>query len=199
MQGSHRTALLITWNLGLTIAAIAAWRHAATLTVERIDIVDHNGTRRMAITNRDRLPNVVIDGKQGVRTDRIVQPAGIVVYDEQGNEGGGFATTRLADGADASMLVLDYGRSEAIGIVQRHSATSYRAALVINDPPAPGARDDQTGTERISVATADRVSAIELKDRQGRARIRLSVDASDQPAIAILDEAGRVISRLPTP
>jgi hypothetical protein len=85
------------WNLVLTIAAVALgilWASPrdtrfTEISVERINVVDANGTRRMAITNRERLPNLVIDGKELPRANRSVQPAGIVVYDEQGNEAAG--------------------------------------------------------------------------------------------------------------
>jgi hypothetical protein len=207
MEPTGPRRVLVAWNIALTLAVIAIGMVAARargtrfteISVERIDVVDANGTRRMAITNRDRLPNVVIDGKEGARSDRAVQPAGIVLYDEQGNEAGGLATTGLPNGAHGSMLVLDYGRSEAIGILQRRTASSHETALVLSDPPRPGDPDHGGGTPRISVATADRVSAIELRDTRGKPRIRLAVDATDRPSITILDPAGQVVSQLPTP
>jgi hypothetical protein len=199
-----RSWLVILWNVVLTIALGVVWARSRAalpdeLAVARIDVVDANGTRRMSMTNRDRLPDLVIEGKHAPRAARAVQPAGIVLSDEQGNEAGGYVTTKTASGENQSMLLLDYGRSEAIGIMQRHDAAHYQAALLLNDPPRPGEPNDGSGTRRIYVSTADRVAAVELKDTHGRARIRLEVDASDRPSIAILDEAGAVVSRLPSP
>jgi hypothetical protein len=207
MEPSRLRGALVTWNLILTIGVIALGIAAARsrggrfteLAAERIDIVDGNGTRRMAITNRDRFPNLVIDGKEGQRSNRAVQPAGIVLYDEQGNEAGGLATTGLPGGAHGSMLVLDYGRSEAIGLVQRRTAGSQETALVLRDPPRPGDPASGGGTPRISVATADRASSIELRDTHGKPRIRLAVDASDRASITFLDPAGEVVQQLPAP
>jgi hypothetical protein len=195
---------LIAWNAVLSASAIGlviiwAWPHAARFTelsVERIDVNDADGTRRMVIANRDRFPNLVINGEVLKRTDRTVLPAGIVVYDEQGNEAGGYGTTSMRDdrGGDMaqSMMVLDYARSDAIGILQRHSADRAEAMLVVNDPVAAGP-PAAGGVRRIAVGTADRVSSITLSDTRGRPRIRLAVDASDQPSIVILDEAGAVV------
>ena len=184
------------WNGGLTLAVISVAIVSrprgdfGEINVERINVVDGNGTRRMVITNRDRFPDLVIDGKTGPRSARSVQPAGIVLYDEQGNEAGGYGTTKTADGAAGSMMVLDYARSEAIGIVQRHTEQDAWAELVINESSPPG-------PQRIALAARGHASQIELADGQGRPRIRLQVDAQDQPSIAILDEAGREVRRLP--
>ena len=183
--------------LGIAVASAGDTRFAE-ITVERINVVEASGTIRMVITNRERLPNIIIDGKQAARENRSVQPAGILLYDEKGNEAGGLATTALPDGASGSMLVLDYGRSEAIGIVQRHAPDGYQAALVVNDPADPTDRDG-AGPRRIALSTAARVSSIELSDTRGRPRIRLSVDANDRPSIAVLDESGAVVGQLPDP
>ena len=202
MDATRRTSLLVAWNVLLTIAVAllaVAWRRPVSprftqISVERIDVVDSDGTRRMSITNRERLPNIVIDGKEAPRENRSVQPAGILLYDEEGNEAGGLATTSLPNGAKSSMLVLDYGRSEAIGLVQHRTADGYQAALILN---APADKPDAGAQQRISLSTAARVSSIELSDSRSRPRIRLSVDANDKPSIAVLDEAGAVVSRLP--
>ena len=44
---------------------------------------------------------------------------------------------------------------------------------------------------------ADQSAQIVLSDQKGRARIKLSVDASGSPKLEFLDEAGKVISSLP--
>lgn len=180
--------------MALGVAYLRGRARFTELTVEQLAVVDANGTRRMAITNRDRLPNLVIDGKEAARAGRAVQPAGIVLYDEQGNEAGGLVTTRTKDGAHMSMLVLDYGHSEAIGLTQRHTGDTGETALVLAEPAAAGAF---SGAQRISLSAATRASTIELADTHGRPRIRLAVDAGDHPSIAILDDAGGIVSHLP--
>jgi hypothetical protein len=49
------------------------------------------------------------------------------------------------------------------------------------------------------LSTTARMSSIELNDSRGKPRIRLSVDENDKPSIAVLDESGAVVSRLPDP
>lgn len=63
-------------TIGVAVLAVA-WARSdggrfTAMSVERIDVVDANGTRRMAITNRERLPNVVIEGKELARARRAV-------------------------------------------------------------------------------------------------------------------------------
>lgn len=211
MAASPRTLqIVIAWNAaltlgaaGLTLAAIIPRPARFTeISAERIDITDANGTTRMVISNRDRFPDLVIEGKRGRRSDRKVLPAGIVVYDEQGNEAGGYGTVAMSDGhggrSAGSMLIFDYGASEAIGIVQRHGAAGGQAELLVSDPAAAGTHTG-AGAQRIAVGTTDRAASIELADTAGRPRIRLLVDAHDQPSIAILDPGGAVVRRFPEP
>jgi hypothetical protein len=68
--------IVIAWNaaltlgaVGLTLAAIVPRRARFTeISAERIDIADANGTTRMVISNRDRFPDLVIEGKRGRRS-----------------------------------------------------------------------------------------------------------------------------------
>jgi len=214
MHASHRAVrIVIAWNvvltlgaLGLAVAVVASVRprdaRFTELSVERINVEDASGTTRMVISNRDRFPDLVIAGKRGRRSDRKVLPAGIVVYDEQGNEAGGYATAAMSDGRGGSlagsMLIFDYGASEAIGLVQRHGAASGEAMLVASDP-APADSSAGAGARRVALGTADRAASLELADTRGRPRIRLAVDANDRPSLAILDEAGAVVRRWPEP
>lgn len=211
MQASQRAIrIAVAWNLGLTLGglglAVAVFRprdaRFTELSAERINIEDAGGTPRMVITNRDRFPDLVIAGKRGRRSDRKVLPAGIVVYDEQGNEAGGYGTTAMSDGRGGSlagsMLIFDYGASEAIGLVQRHGATGGEAMLMVSDP-APAGSGAGAGAQRVTLGTADRAASLELADTRGRPRIRIAVDARDQPSIAILDDAGAVVRRWPEP
>jgi hypothetical protein len=200
MQTSTRwRTISIGWNLMLTVAvAVLAIRPASEPSharLARLDVVERDGTQRMSISNHDELPDLVIEGKHLPRDKRAVQPAGIVLFDEHGNEAGGLATVRRPDGRDGSMLVLDYGHSEAIAVAQSHAGDQYEAALVINDPPLTAASFESV--QRIAVKSAARAASIEIGDTHGRPRIRIAVDAADRPSIEILDDHGTVVSRWP--
>jgi hypothetical protein len=195
--------LILAWcilsSLGLLwVARRPPPTRFGAITVERIDVVDADGTTRLVITDKERSPDPVVDGKP---LPRSIKPAGIILYDETGNECGGIATAKMGKdrSINGALVALDYSRSEAIGFVRRESSRGTEAKFVVQDPTPPGPIEQVgvEGTDRISLGTADRVSSLELADTQGRPRIRVAVDASDRPSITILDEHGKVISSLP--
>ena len=56
------------------------------ITVKRINVVDEKGNKRLVISNQERIPPPIIAGKE---YKRAVSPAGMIFYNEQGNEVGG--------------------------------------------------------------------------------------------------------------
>jgi hypothetical protein len=63
------------------------------------------------------------------------------------------------------------------------------ADIRANAPPGP---------RRVFVGkTTDRSAAVVLADAQGRPRLTLTVDATGNPRIEFLDDAGKVVARIP--
>ena len=56
----------------------------------------------------------------------------------------------------------------------------------------------ELGTERLFVGSQDGTSHIELRDKQGRVRARLYVDAKDVARLEFLDTDGKVIAGYPS-
>src|SRR5205085_9417185 len=57
------------------------------IKVHRIDVVEPDGTLRMVISDRDRLPGVIVKGKEFRKVDR--PGAGMLFYNNEGSENGG--------------------------------------------------------------------------------------------------------------
>ena len=57
------------------------------IDVHRINVVEPDGTLRMAISNQDRFPGVIIQGKEFPHPDR--KAAGMLFYNNEGTETGG--------------------------------------------------------------------------------------------------------------
>lgn len=57
--------------------------------------------------------------------------------------------------------------------------------------------DGELGNERLFVGSQDETAQIQLRDRRGRVRVRLYVDASDIARLEFLDETGKVLSAFP--
>ena len=170
------------------------------LTVRRINIVDQDGTTRMVIANADRFPDPIARGKSVERS--IHTSAGLVFYDGNGQEAGGLATAKNANGGDMVALILDYGYqpTDGVGIVKLESADgkSYAAGLTVADrrPYEPGPIKSSDGISRIWLGNQDRNAALEITDSTGKTRIRVGVDDKDVPAIEMLDADGKVSKRL---
>ena len=58
------------------------------IQVHRINIIEPDGTLRMVISDRERLPGVIVKGKEFPKVDR--PGAGLLFYNNEGTENGGF-------------------------------------------------------------------------------------------------------------
>jgi hypothetical protein len=59
------------------------------------------------------------------------------------------------------------------------------------------ARERVQGSPRLFLGSADRVAVLELRDPEGRVRVRLAVDSTGVGRLAFLDEAGRTTAVYP--
>ncbi|MCL7713329.1 hypothetical protein [Stenotrophomonas mori] len=183
----------------LTVLLMGARAPAmATLDVERINIVEPDGSVRLVISNASRFPLPRLDGKD---YPRAVQPAGLVFYDAKGDEMGGLALTDTPAGRIAA-LAFDYPNYDALGLVTRVGADNRSAmtGLQINSHPPAGLdvlQASRVVQRRIAIHNEDENAEILLADPQGRERIRLRVDSRGEPRLEMLDAAGRVVFAAP--
>lgn len=169
-----------------------------TLDVERINIVEPDGSVRLVISNASQFPLPRIGGKE---FKRQVTPAGLVFYDSRGNEVGGIALTDVEAGK-VSALAFDYPNYDAIGLITRTNADNSKATagLLINSHPPADMDIHQAGKvvqHRIAVLNEEEDAKIVLSDPQGRERIRMHVDRDGEPRFEILDADGKVTFAAP--
>src|SRR5947207_4686247 len=98
----RRDLRLLTWwsglsTIGFALVSGAAFsqaqappRNLGEITVERINVVDADGTLRMVVSNGDRMHPGVMDG---VVIDRPRPVAGVLFFNDQGDEVGGLTFT----------------------------------------------------------------------------------------------------------
>jgi len=174
----------------------AASAHFETLTVERIDVVDPDGTTRLAIGNRAHPPAARYRGKIYERS--IDDFAGIVFYEADGDETGGMGVAKLRDNAQR-MFIFDYTHqlTDGVGMINRESVDGehWEAGFFVSDrrPYDEGKVASSQGVERIWLRNEDQDAALMIADPEGRPRIRIGVDASGAPAITMLDENGEMV------
>lgn len=218
----------IATSLILIVLGAAAFRQATTpaglgeINVERINVVDKDGTLRMVISNKDRMHPGVMDG---VTIDRPRPVAGMLFFNEHGDEVGGLTYTGQVTGttrrANAGLMFDQLKQDQTIGISysenngQRAAGfnvwdrsdqplseliTALNAANRIEDR----AKRDATlasirstappGPRRVFLGkTNERAATMTLSDEAGRPRLRLTVDPAGNPRMEFLDEQGKVV------
>lgn len=163
------------------------------ITARRIDIVGDDGVIRMTLA-ADTPPPII----DGIQYQRAFGVSGLILYDIDGNERGGFGVAD-APGGTAAVLALDHPAMDAIGWrVMPDGAVSFsinQAPSLLREPRlddrlVPGVA---TSTRiRLDVA-ADGTPAVSLADADDRARVRMTVTPEGYGAIEFLDASGKVI------
>lgn len=165
------------------------------ITARRIDVVDEDGVIRMTLAADTPAP--IIDGIQYRRAFGV---SGLILYDDQGSERGGFGVADVEGGM--AVLALDHPALDAIGWrVGPDGSVNFtiNAAPPLIREPALGDRlvpGVETATRvRISVA-ADGTPSLALADREDRPRVRMTITAEGFGALEFLNAAGEVIHTL---
>jgi hypothetical protein len=198
----------------------------AEITVERINIVDQNGTLRMVISNKDRMHPGVMDGKT---IDRPRPYAGVIFFNDEGDEVGGITYAGQVSGslrtASAGITFDQLKQDQTIGLHYGEANGQRSAALEVwdrSDTPLSQLIEQLNNANSIQDATArdaaiararaaappaprrlfvgktlDRAAEVSLADGNGQARLNLTVDATGNPRIEFLDAQGKVVSRIP--
>ena len=196
------------------------------ISVERLNVVDANGTLRMVISNKDRMHPGIIDGRL---IDRPRPVAGMLFFNDRGDEVGGLTYTgQERDGqasANAGIMFDQWKQDQTIGIAYSETNGRRRAGLQVWDRPdrSLGELVDQlNAANKITDAAAkeaaikkiraeappapqrvfvgkntDKAAIVTLADGNGKPRLTLKVDAGGEASIEFLDEGGKVVRRLP--
>lgn len=162
------------------------------ISARRIDIIGEDGVIRMTLAAETPAP--IIDGIQYRRAFGV---SGLILYDENGSERGGFGVADVDGGM--AVLALDHPAMDAIGWrVSPDGSVSFtinQAPPLVREPAlgdrlVPGV---ETSTRiRLSVA-ADGTPAVALADKADRPRVRMTVTPEGYGAIEFLNAAGEVI------
>jgi hypothetical protein len=114
-----------------------------TITVQRINVVEPDGTLRMVLTNNRRLPGVIQHGKEYPDfADRKARTtAGILFYDAEGSESGGltFGGREDANGNISRFghFAFDrYEQDQMLTISAADDGTNFRSSIEFIEQPA---------------------------------------------------------------
>lgn len=217
---------------GFAFVAVAAFGQSPApqkfgeITVERINVVDANGTLRLVISNKDRMHPGVIDGKT-INRPRPV--AGLLFFNDEGDEVGGLtASGQAKDGRRRANAILAFDQlKQDQTIALTHSETDgqrttglqiwdradtsignlidqLNAANALADPAAREAAlktvsaNAPPAPRRVFVGkNPDRSATVALADAKGQPRLTLKVAADGQASIEFFDAGGKLVQRLP--
>ena len=197
------------------------------LEVERINLLDTDGTLRLAIHNRDRIPDPVVDGKSFKRQG--TPSPGFIFFNDEGDECGGFLWSGQGAGDSHTAghhISFDQYKQDQILTITNHEDNGQRATVLNIQDRVPGASladivrefqalermedgDEKKGrlselqekywvhTRVVLGRNRDGAAVLGLNDSKGRPRIMLSVDSAGEPSFRFLDEEGKVTLSLP--
>lgn len=162
------------------------------IQVHRINVVEPNGTLRMVISDKDRLPPVIVKGKERPEMGEPRPQAGMLFYNDEGSENGGliFGGHQNEKGevvdAGGSLSFDRYGAGQVVQLAGVDDKDNRFAGLSVGDK-----------SQRVWVGrTDDGTAAVSLMDSKGQKRIVMQVDKDGTPSLKFLDEKGLVVRRL---
>jgi hypothetical protein len=193
------------------------------IDVERLNVVERDGSRCFVLTNSGHTPSARAAGRDVPGRGKT---HGIFFYNDDGDEAGGmiFNSARKAGGgyeAYGGLTIDQYQQDQTIGLQYADNNGQRRAGLIVWDRPTvslpeqierlEAARKMKDGAEKEAALKAlraparvyvgrsrdDGASAVQLFDAGGKLRLRMEVSADGTPRLEFLDANGKVIQRLP--
>lgn len=167
--------------------------HFDEISVHRINVTEPDGTLRMVVSNKARLPPVIIKGKERPEMGEPRPQAGMIFYNDEGTENGGLIfggrTNDKGQVVDSggSLSFDRYGAGQTIQLAGVDDSENHFAGLAVSD----------TGGQRVWAGRGrDGLASISLAGTDGKERIRLQVTGEGKASIVFLDAAGTVIQEL---
>jgi len=199
MQRSQKFLVLYSGVLTAVFAATVVfafgpWKtgNARELTVERLNIVEPDGTLRMVISNHDSIPGIIVRGEERA-LDR--SQAGMLFYNDEGSEVGGliFGGHRNAEGEIVdSGVSLSFDKYESNQIVSLYGVDDHSnkfAGLSVADSPSGSEVNRRIWLGRGE----DGIATLALMDAKGNKRLLMQVEPGGQVRFDVLDEEGNVV------
>jgi len=196
------------------------------LDVERLNIVEADGKLRMTISNKERVPDPIVNGRTFTGARKGAKSAGIIFFNDKGDECGGLAFSGSGEGKDinagAALLFDQFNQDQTVGIMYSQAGARRSAGLhvwdrpdmpitamidkmdaikAMKDGPEKQAELDkmgELGARRVFVGKNQNGAAgVTIADRRGKTRIALTVDDNNAARLQFLDDAGKVVYTLP--
>lgn len=188
-------ALTVVFLVGAVYGNEKRTSTADEITVQRINIVEPDGTPRLIISNHAKFPGVLVHGKE----EPLDRPqAGLIFLNDEGTETGGliFGGRKDKDGkvrdSGGSLSFDRYGANQIVQLLGVDDAEDRLAGLVVSD--SPSGNDNR---RRIWLGRGDDGAAtLALLDGNGNKRIVMKVEENGESKISVLDATGKTVKEL---
>jgi hypothetical protein len=197
--------------------------------VQRINIVEPDGTLRMVLSDKSKAPGVILKGKEYPREDR--KTAGVLFFNDEGTETGGLIFGGMKDEngkvENWGHLSFDqYEQDQVFSIDAGDENGHRRSGIAIwdrGDYPIKDILEASLRIQKLPEAqqesewnkfaashpgdaqraylgrVGDHSVGLRLMDENGHDRIRLRVNPDGSPVMQLLDAGGKVTTQLPPP
>lgn len=173
------------------------------IDVERINIVEANGKLRMTISNKDRVPEPIINGKTFAGARKGSKSAGMIFFNDEGDECGGLAFSGKAgeNGAQAggALLFDQFHQDQTVGIMYGQSGDRKSAGLHVWDRPQTPADvlvEKMRAIERMpdgpeKEAERDKIKQSADRGELGAHRVFVGKGTDGSAGVTIADQRGK--------
>jgi hypothetical protein len=171
------------------------------LTLKKLNLIGEDGTLRMVLSNEKRQNPGVIDGKPLAPRER---PAGIIFFDNNGNECGGLTINQQeANGQihkDMSFTMDNYRNDQVLQLVDeefyKDGKAIVRRGMAINEFPVGATLTDLIASADSIKNLPDSLLRIRamaaLMEREGsKRRVFVGRTAEDESGLFLFDHKGR--------
>jgi hypothetical protein len=223
------SGLLTVTFVTTTLCGFSARRPTTfdTLTVQRLNVVEPDGTLRLVISNKALFPGLILHRRERPHPHR--KTAGVLFFNDEGTENGGllFGGEKGTDGQATSYghLSFDaYDQDQVFTIDAPQDGSQRQSGLAVNDSPNYStselldemdrvkswptpeqqaemrkffASHDRAHSRLYLGRRADRSVGLSLKDVQGHDRLVLQVGADGSSFLRFLDQNGKVLNEWP--
>lgn len=197
------------------------------INVQRINIVEPDGTVSLVLSNRARFPGLIFEGQEYEHPNRST--AGVLFFNDEGSEQGGLVFGGETDEngrvtAYGQLSFDQYEQDQVITVNATEDGGLRKSGLSVWDRPEYSMEEVmQLVEETRSLPEAERRAALDsifagresaqprlylgksqngsvslrLNDPQGRERLVLEVAADGSPTLGFFDETGEEVARFP--
>jgi len=175
--------------------------HSQELTVERIRVVDPDGTLRLLLGNRHVGDDIPMRGRSVPHPGRG-EHAGLIFVNDEGTECGGLIWSGTAQDAGAMLSLDSFEQDQAVTVLHADEGGVRRSVIEFVDRPSTslveGMLSGNVGNEsgegpvcRMRLAKeADGSVGLAFSDQQGRVRLRLGLDEHGKPSVELFGPNG---------